>query len=322
MLIERLRRLLTGSAATNSKVHLGAWLCLSLLFSAYYAGVGMERGFSGKYVIQDDARLHVFWMQRYVDPELFQNDLIADYYSSIAPPGYMLVYKTAAAAGISPLTFHKILPLALGLLATAFCFGISMQLLRVPAAAFAASLLLSQSLWMRDALISGTPRAFSHPLLLAFLYFLLRGAWPLCVLSVALLGLFYPSFNLIAMTILALRLLRWENKRPSLSRNKTDYLVFASAVIVTLVVGLLYYFKSSQFGPVVTAAEAKASAEFLQGGRVAFFHESFLRFWITGQHSGMISPPLFAPAALAFGLLLPVLLLYPNRFPLAGRISA
>lgn len=322
MLIERLRRLLTDSAATNSKVHRRAWLCLSLLFSVYYAGIGIERGFGSKYVIQDDARSHVFWMQRYIDPELFQNDLIADYYSSIAPPGYTLIYKAAAALGISPLVLHKILPMALGILTAAFCFGISMQLLRLPAVAFVASLLLSQSLWMRDALISGTPRAFSHPLLLAFLYYLLLGAWPLCLLSVALLGLFYPSFSLIAMAILALRLLRWENKRLHLSRNKADYLVFASAAIVTLIVGLIYYFKSSQFGPVVTASEAKASAEFLQGGRIAFFHESFLRFWITGQHSGMISPPLFSPAALAFGLLLPVLLLYPNRFPLVRQISA
>ena len=322
MLIERLRRLLTDPAITNSKTHRRAWLCLSLLFSAYYAEIGIERGFSGKYVIQDDARSHVFWMQRYVDPELFQNDLIADYYSSIAPPGYTLIYKAAAAVGISPLVLHKLLPIALGLLTTAFCFGISMQLLKVPAAAFVSSLLLTQSLWMRDALISGTPRAFSHPLILAFLYYLLLGAWPLCLLSVTLLGLFYPAFSLIAMAILALRLVRWENKRLRLSRNKADYLVFASAVIVTLAVGLLYYFKSSQFGPVVTASEARASAEFLQGGRIAFFHEGFWRFWITGQHSGMISPPLFSPAALAFGLLLPVLLLYPNRFPLVRQISA
>ncbi|MGA9769419.1 MAG: hypothetical protein WBV94_10285 [Blastocatellia bacterium] len=296
-------------------------MCLSLLFSFYYAGIGMERGFSGKYVIQDDARLHVFWMQRYVDPELFQNDLIADYYSSVAPPGYTLVYKVAAAVGIHPLVLHKILPMALGLLTTAFCFGICMQLLRVPAAAFVASLLLTQSLWMRDALISGTPRAFSHPLILAFLYFSLSGAWPLSVLSVALLGLFYPSFNLIAMAIMALRLLRFENMRLRMSRTRTDYLAFVSAVVVTLVVGLIYYFKSSEFGPVVTASEAKASAEFLQGGRVAFFHESFLRFWITGQHSGIISPPLFSPAALAAGLLLPFLFFFPNRFPLVRRIS-
>lgn len=321
MLIERLRSFLTDPAATDSKAHHRAWLCLSLLFSAYYAGLGIERGFSSKYVIQDDARSHVFWMQRYVDPELLQNDLIADYYSSIAPPGYTLLYKAAAATGINPLTLHKLLPMALGLLVTAFCFGISMQLLRVPAAAFVASLLLTQSLWMRDALISGTPRAFSHPLILAFLYYLLLGSWPLCVFSIALLGLFYPSFSLIAMAILALRLLRWENKRLRLSENKTDYLAFASAVIVTLAVGLLYYVKSSQFGPVVTASEAKTSAEFLQGGRIAFFHESPWRFWVTGQHSGMISPPLFEPAALAFGLLLPVLLLYPNRFPLVRRIN-
>src|ERR1044072_8791601 len=220
MLIERLRNLLTDPTATNSKAHCRAWLCLGLLFSAYYADLGIERGFSGKYVIQDDARLHVFWMQRYVDPELFQNDLIADYYSSIAPPGYTLIYKAAAAARISPLVLHKILPMALGILTAAFCFGISMQLLRLPAAAFVASLLLSQSLWMRDALISGTPRAFSHPLILAFLYFILSGAWPLCVLSVALLGLFYPSFNLIAMAIMGLRLLRFENRRLNLSRNK------------------------------------------------------------------------------------------------------
>ena len=297
------------------------WLGLGLLFSVYYAGLALQQGFSGQYVVQDDARQHVFWMQRFTDPELLKDDLTADYFQSVAPLGYVTVYRLAALAGINPFLLNKLLPMALGLLTTAYCFGVAMQILRAPAAAFLSTLLLNQSLWMVDALVNGTPRAFSHVLMLAFIYYLARDEWIASLITIALLGLFYPSFMLIATAVLALRLIDWQGGRLALSKSKKDYLLCAAGVAITLLVALLFQIKSSQFGPVITASEARHSPEFLRGGRMAVFHDQPLEFWLTGNHSGIISSSLISPLTLLMGLLLPVLLYYRNRFPLIQKLT-
>ncbi|MEO0458513.1 MAG: hypothetical protein AAF152_18295, partial [Cyanobacteria bacterium P01_A01_bin.114] len=144
------------------------WLALSLFFAALYGALFWRQAFTGEYALQDDARQHIFWMQRWLDPDLFPNDLIADYFQSLAPFGYETLYKTAAGLGIHPFLLSKLLPPILGIVATLYGFWLCMQLIPVPAVAFISTLLLNQSMWMWRDLGSGTPRAFAIPLLLAF----------------------------------------------------------------------------------------------------------------------------------------------------------
>lgn len=319
--IAGLREFLTASTDRASSSQKLFWLGLGLLFSVYFAGLALQQGFGGPYVVQDDARQHVFWMQRFIDPELLKNDLTADYFQSVAPLGYTAVYRLAALAGVNPFLLHKLLPMALGLLTTVYCFGAAIELLKVPAAAFLSTLMLNQSLWMRDALVSGTPRAFSHALLLAFIYYLARDKRLACLITIALLGLFYPSFMLIATAALGLGLLGMRGGRLRLSASRKEYLFCAAGVATALVVALLYQIKSSQFAPVVTASEARVSPEFLPGGRMAVFHDRPLEFWLTGNHTGMVSSSLLSPPTLLLGLLLPILFYYRKRFPVVQNMT-
>ena len=78
-------------------------------------------------VVQDDARQHVFWMQRLVDPSLLQDDLFADYFASQAPPGFVLLYRGLLLFA-NPLTASKLLPPVLGLLAAVWCAMVTMVL--------------------------------------------------------------------------------------------------------------------------------------------------------------------------------------------------
>jgi len=142
--------------------------------SLAYSLLALLQAFSGPYVVQDDARQHVFWMQRFMDPELFPHDLIADYFQSVAPAGYSAFYWLMAQVGLDPLFVAKLLPTVLGLVATAYCFGVSLRIFPVPAAACLSTMLLNQTLWMTTALVSGTPRAFLYVGFLAFLYYLVR----------------------------------------------------------------------------------------------------------------------------------------------------
>ena len=287
------------------------WLSLSIIAALIFSFSALQVAFQSAYVIQDDARQHVFWMYRFVDPELFPNDLIADYFQSVAPLGYATLYRLFAYLGVEPLLFNKILPAILGVIATAYCFGVCLQMFSVPLAGFIASLLLNQNLWLVNDLSSGTPRAFFTPLFLAFLYYLLKRSLLPCLITIALQSLFYPHIALISAGVLFMQLL---------SRKK-NYL-FCCAGIVTAATALLFYAATdSPFGSVISVSEAKLLPEFLEGGRSAFFLNNSFAFWLYGERSGILPREWQYVLLFSFGCLLPLLRLYPLSFPLAQKLN-
>lgn len=322
MPIAQLHKFLTTTVDRTSRSHTIFWLILSLTFATIYAILGIKQAFSGEYMVQDDARQHVFWMMRFVDPELFPNDFIANYFQSIAPAGYSTLYKLAAIIGIHPLFFHKILPLFLGLISTYYCFGFCLEILPVPMTGFMASLLLNQHMWMTDDLASTTPRAFIYPIFLAFLYYLSRRSLLPCLGAIALIGLCYPPYALVAAGILVLRLLGWENGRLCLSRDRTNYLFCSTGLGVIFAVMLPYALDKSEFGPTYTAAEAKQMGVFAADGRNAFFRPNFKDYWLTGRGSGIFPKSLFTPVTHCVALLFPLLLMLRSAFPLANQIQS
>jgi hypothetical protein len=293
-----------------------------LTFATVYGILGIKQVFSAEYMVQDDARQHIFWMMRFVDPELFPKDFIANYFQSVAPAGYSTLYKLAATIGIHPLFFHKILPLFLGLISTYYCFGLCLEMLPVPMTGFIASLLLNQHMWMTDDLASTTPRSFIYPIFLAFLYYLSRSSLVPCLGSIALIGLFYPPYTLVAAGILVLRLLCWENGGLRLSGDRTNYLFCTTGLGVIFLVMLPYALDNSEFGPTYTAAEAKQMGVFAPDGRNAFFRPNPVDYWLTGRGSGMFPKSLFTPVTHCVGLLFPLLLFLRSAFPLAHQIQS
>ncbi len=323
VLIARLHKFLTATVDEKSRSRTIFWLMLSLTFAAVYGVLGIAQAFSAEYMVQDDARQHVFWMMRFVDRQLFPNDFIANYFQSVAPAGYSTLYKLAATIGIHPLFFHKILPLFLGLISTYYCFGLCLEMLPVPMTGFIASLLLNQHMWMTDDLASTTPRAFIYPIFLGFLYYLSRSSLLPCLGAIALIGLFYPPYALVAAGILVLRLLSWENGRLRLSGDRTNYLFCSTGLGVIFLVMLPYALDKSEFGPTYTAAEAKQMGVFAADGRNAFFRPNPVDYWLTGRGSGMFPKSLFTPVTHCVGLFLPMLLLWRrSAFPLARRINS
>lgn len=297
------------------------WLGLAIAFAAAYATLFLREAFSGNYLVQDDARQHVFWMWRFVDPELFPGDLIADYFQSVAPAGYTNLYRLAAAIGIEPFLFNKLLPVGLLLITAGYTFGVCYELFPVPAAAFGASLLLSQALGMTDTLISGTQKAFLYPLFMAFLFYLLRRS-RLCWLTVALLGLFYPQMVLVAAGILALRLLAWRNGRLSLCPDKREFWFCAIALGVIFAVMLPYAIGNSEYGPTISASQARELPEFVEKhGRSRFFYDDEpARFWLEGR-SGIRLASALTPATNAVGFVLLFLPILRRWSPLTEKFK-
>jgi hypothetical protein len=321
MAIARLQQFLISLDSKPASGRVRFWFCLSLAFSVLYGFLGLREGFGSEYVVQDDARQHVFWMLRFLDSELFPNDLIADYFQSVAPGGYKAIYQLPAALGINPLWLNKLLPMVLGIVTSCYCFGVSMQLLPIPATGFMATLLLNQAIWMKDDLVSGTPRAFLYPFFMGFLYYLLRRNLVGVGVAIALLGVFYPQYTFVAVVMLVLRVVDWENQRLGLSQNRSDLLLCATGLGVAFFVLLPYALSSSQFGPTITAAAARQLPDFLPGGRTQFFHENPWHFWINGRRSGFFPRYFFAPATLWLGLLLPIFMRFSDKFTLAKQVK-
>lgn len=283
------------------------WLILSLGFTLFYGWLGLQKAFQSEYVVQDDAREYVFWMQDFVDSQLFTGDLIADYFQSITPLGYANVYKIMAYLGIQPLLLSKILPIFLGLIMTIYCFWLCLEIFPVPLAAFISTLLLNQSLGFKSELISATPRSFLYPLLLAFLYYLIRESWVRVCLVIVLAGLFYPIVLFIAIGILILR-------RPK------NYALLATILGLGFLALLPYALMTSEYGPSVSGSQALTMPEYWPDGRHPFFDHNPWKFWFIGQHSGIL-PPLLPPF-IWLGLFLPIVLRYSSRFPLVRLVNS
>ncbi|HBB36282.1 MAG TPA: hypothetical protein DDZ80_23830 [Cyanobacteria bacterium UBA8803] len=321
MLIKHLQRWLTTPIERSFSPQVKFWFCLSLTFAAIYGLQGLQEAFSSPYVIQDDARQHVFWMQRFVDPELFANDLIANYYQSTAPLGYKTLYRIFALAGIDPILLSKLLPIVLGLLTTGYGFALCLEILPVPATGFIATLLLNYMLWSGATLVTATSRALFWPCFLAFLYYLLRRSLISCLIAIALQGLFYPPSVLVTAGILILRLLRWQSGLPRLRLDRSNTLLCAAGLGVVFLILLLEVLGSSEFGPTITLAQAKASPEFYAGGRTSFFTDDPWQFWFNSHRSALMGWP-WKPPILYAVLLLPILWRYPARFPLVREVTS
>ncbi len=292
---------------------------MSFIAPLYFGLISFFYATSSDYIVQDDARIHVVWLQRLIDPDLFVNDAIATYLEAIQPAGYGILFKLVTALGIEPLFFAKIAPLILALIATAYLFWVALKILPVPMSGFLVTLILNQNIWIRDDLISTAPRAFIYPIFSAFLYYLLKDAKVFYLLALGLLGLFYPQMMLVSTGLLTVRLIRWRGVALSLPSRFRDYIPWLAALCLTG--GLLLFFSGqveSQVGRLTNLSEMKAWPEFQQGGRGEYFGVSLSDFLFTGS-SGIRFPLL--PPVILLGFFLP-LVVWRSRLYAALPLSA
>lgn len=304
---------------TSGPTQARIWFALSMLYAAVCAALALRQAFAAKYVLAADVRQHVFWMFRFLDPKLFPNDPIADYFQSIAPPGFAALYRLLAGVGIDPLLASKLIPAVLGLLAAGYLFGTALRILRTPAAAALATILLCQTLWLSSDLCSATPHAFFYPLFTAFLYYHVSGRRLAVLITILLQNLFFPPGALVSLGVVALDLVRFRKTRPRLSREPLDYLLCAGALALTLLTLFPYLHTAERFGPLVSYAEAWLMPEFAPGGRVPFFYPDFWNYWVHGSGGLHIQS---RPSWLFAGFLWPILAAFPRAFPLLKGMSA
>ncbi len=313
-----LAKRLYATLIPGSRQQMRFWFMASLLVALAYGWAAFQETQLSPYMVHDDARQHLFWMRRFLDPTLFPNDLIADYFQSLSPWGFQLFYRAFALVGVDPLALANVVPLGLGLGCTVYAFRVCLQILPMPFAGFLTAILLNQMLWTHDDLASATPRAFMPLLFLAFLYYLLqRRFWP-CLATIVLEGLFYPQYVLVFAGILVLRPWRWR-RGLKLTSDRSEQRLCLAGILAAMLVLLPYLLFPSPYGPVITAAEARLLPEFGSVGNSRFFLADPWLFWLSGSRSGLF--PTLKPPLLALGLLLPLLLKLPRRFAMARYLT-
>ena len=277
-------------------------LLISLSFALVYGILGLQKAFAGEYIIQEDARHYLFWMERFTDPNAFPNDLIADYLQSIGPIGYKLFFwVTSTLTTLEPETIAKFLPLIFGMITAGFCYQLTLAIFPLPLTGMIASVMLSQSMWCANDVSSATPRAFVMPLLLPLLLFFIQQRWRLSLVCLACLAMIYPPVALVAGTLFVINAIRLKpiGKSRKISQwIDPDKLWLAGCAILIVGLGILPSYLSSQsFGPTVTMAQAHNIPEFQPNGRHSFFREGFVNYWLgwLSSHSGLFKHSMLTP---------------------------
>jgi len=240
---------------------------VALLSAAVFAWAHLP-AFTNPYVINDDVRQQIFWMQSWQDPDLFRGDLLADYARHYVSWGVQGLYWLAA-AGMSPLTFSKVLPGFLFVGLGGCLFGIGRRLGGRGLGWTTAAVFWLMPVFLYN-LAGGLARGFAAPLLTAFLLGWLAGrGWAMALLLLAMaLGIPYMVPVAAAAVLLA-----WSAHRlgygppPPFPAGPAQWAVLGAAAV--LVVLFNQQFSASGYGPLVSYAEMAGRPEFTDHGRFA-----------------------------------------------------
>jgi len=306
--------------ATPAELHamrLPRWpiyLCLALVC------LGQSSRYFTVYLINDDIYdrdlpQHVWWMERFVDPQIYPNDPIANFYAQpvFAPAGYQLLYWIFTHV-TSPQRISEVIPFVLMGLVTVLAWAIGF---RVGGGSHLAGLaaaiyVIADNLFLRR-MYGGFPRTFALPLLMLGLWAMLDRRMILLGATMLLGSLLYPPSNITLGACVALS----EGVRLFRSRRLPKNWIWAAA-LGCVAVGIMLWIKShampAEFGPQTTGAQAREMVEFTYGGRTPFFSDKWEDFWFIGIRTGYgISPDKLLSIGLA---ILVTCLLFRRLLPL------
>lgn len=251
-----------GSPETGGLIDLAGVLLLSGAVFAY----AHLPAFSNPYVVNDDVRQQIYWMQQWLDPQLFRGDLLSDYARHYVPMGVKALYWLASWF-VGPLVFSKVLPGFLFVFLGLCLYRIGAQLAGRRLGWTTVGVFWLMPFFL-DNLSGGMARAFAAPLLAWFwLCWLTRrpGGMGLALL---LQGLFIPY---IFPVCAGAALLAWLAGRlgrgsppPFPARPSHFILLGVSAALAGF---MEFYLTAGGFGPLVSAAEMAHRPEFYATGR-------------------------------------------------------
>ena len=246
-----------------------------------------------------DVNRGIYWMQKWNDPALFQNDPISDYLASTQPPGMVAVYRVLSFA-IDPVTASGLLAIPLFLITAVFLYLLVLRLSNPAGASFALFLFMGYE-GAAHIFSSSTGSDFMPPLFCAMLFFLVANRWIAFAVTLTLSSFFYPAITLVCATVAGVWRLREQPNRTLLEFAKTAAILIPAGVTLVLM-GLLF---DNDWGAILSRAEMTALPAFGPGGDTPFVNLTIWE-WLSGFRSGFAFEPVLMPL---FALSLAVILI-------------
>lgn len=245
--------------------------------------------FSGSpWVIADDARQFLAWTSRITDPTTMPGNGMADYWQQTAPPFYRGLLYATPFIGIPPILLSKLLPLTLLPLSGFMAWKLSGDFADSRAARFGGAICIIAAALHTDSIFSGTPRAFSLPLMLMAVHGMASRRNGVAVAGLVMLGLVYPAPAITCLGLFALHLLQW---KPPIRLSLTWGRVLMLGVTALLVVIPAFLFKSGldQWGPGLKLSEARQLySMMLYDGRSAIVGSDGNIAWLCSRRIGFL----------------------------------
>jgi hypothetical protein len=252
--------------------------------------------FSNHYLINDDVRQQLFWMERWQDPELFQNDFLANYSEAYVPVGVKAIYRLAS-LWFDPLLFSKILTAILFVVTAALWF-VWGRLFGDNLTAFIVVLVYFLFTGFQGQMAGGLSRGFVFPLLIAYLYFISRGDIFKGGVVVLVQSFFNPYVFLLCLLtqvlVVSLRIAPRVFPRTFATTEPISDLgkfirrllvlnIPAIIGVIFTVINILWY--QSNMGHLISCSEMVGKSEYTEFGRYqlyptpSFFYE-LIRPWV------------------------------------------
>lgn len=230
---------------------------------------------SNPFIINDDVRQQLYWMQQWQDPALFPGDFLTGYARHYVPWGVKGLYWLAS-WWMSPLAFSKLLPGFLFVFLAVCLFRIGTRLAdrRLGWTMVACFWLMP---FFLDNLAGGLARSFAAPLLALFwLGWQARRPWVMAG-ALFLQALFIPYIFLVAApaALLAWLLARLGRDNPPPFPAQAAHFVLLGLGAV-LVLAMNFQFSANGYGPLVSAQEMVNHPEFYAQGRYPILPEASL----------------------------------------------
>lgn len=222
------------------------------------------------FVINDDVRQQIYWMQQWQDPGLYPGDLLTAYARQYVSWGVKALYWLAAFF-ISPLWFSKILTGLLFVWLSCLLFRLGASLGGRPLAWTVAAVSWLMPFFLEN-LSGGLARAFALPLLAWFWLAWLNGKPISLALALLAQAIFIPYIFPVAAGAL---ILAWFSARftsippPPFPKHLGHFCIIAAAAALVYLFNL--NLSQAGFGPLVSAAGLAARPEFGPQGRYAIF---------------------------------------------------
>jgi hypothetical protein len=265
-----------------------AWQLGLVALTGVTAGLFLVRASTSRFTIQDDARQFLAWMARLSHPGAMPGDLTADYFQSVSPPLFRLIYALPAAIGIEPVATARLLVPLLLIASAIAAWRVASAIAPRPIIAFVTAACAMLAIIHDDGLFSATPRAFFAPLFLFFLDGLLRDRRVRAVLALAALAAIYPAPAMVGLTMLGLSRIRWRSgSGPRLARGSV---LFVAAATIAVGLAVLPLRQATQrWAPNVTLAEARTMPVFMSPeGRSNLVEADGRIHWLCSDRVGFV----------------------------------